>query len=601
MAKGQGQGLTKNLGFAQTFDFSPLVQQSIQKKKEKDAAITSVLNDISDIDVSSVRQVDMKGMTLEYSDLQDFVTENYESISNPAKNPEVYAEYRRRKQKILTNVARSKQAAQKELSMTEELAKTDLYQSRYQENTGYIKNLHSTSIYNIGDDGYSLNEDFDTALNVNLKAGTSFNDLAKDYATDIETEGDSFYVTQQNGEKLLVVKNGKISDENLMTYAKNVLGSNKGSLALGEKFQYDNGFDNLTPEQQEYAAQEFVNAMKPFLPSELKVSGLGDAEGAGDEDLFEARDRSIIAHSLGEVGLVGLSTKFGPIVTSNIVNVPMTDGKTLVLADYDTDLGDGQKQENRGILGVFDENGEFSTSNVDMSLVSQEDSYLLQNALTPSETWRMISDGLEAAPGKTDVSNEEYMERWGNARTMAEAVERSFNDKRDRGQNMFFNHSVMTPVREVVFNGQENVSLSSLSDKFTSVFNDLHRNEDKVNETVTLEVNDKPIELFIERKGGAEAYDIKFNGETILSSDELSAAIGGDLFDPNNTTPQDRIRMGKTLYNRLYNGYLKNADYMRKSEFFDNLYNKEESVGVSTASNEDKSTEADSGPISIDW
>lgn len=600
MAKGQGQGLTKNLGFAQTFDFSPLVQQSIQKKKEKDAAITSVLNDISDIDVSSVRQVDMKGMTLEYSDLQDFVTENYESISNPAKNPEVYAEYRRRKQKILTNVARSKQAAQKELSMTEELAKTDLYQSRYQENTGYIKNLHSTSIYNIGDDGYSLNEDFDTALNVNLKAGTSFNDLAKDYATDIETEGDSFYVTQQNGEKLLVVKNGKISDENLMTYAKNVLGSNKGSLALGEKFQYDNGFDNLTPEQQEYAAQEFVNAMKPFLPSELKVSGLGDAEGAGDEDLFVPRDRYLVSHLFGETGLTGLATESGPITSSNTLGITMTNGETLVLLDYDTELGEGQKQENRAVLGVIDAEGNFRNTNIDTSLVSAEDSYLVENAARADETVRMINDNLNRESGKNEVSNEEYMRRW-NARTMADAFANSVNDKLDRGENLFSNHNVMTPVREVVFNGQENVSLSSLSDKFTSVFNDLHRNEDKVNETVTLEVNDKPIELFIERKGGAEAYDIKFNGETILSSDELSAAIGGDLFDPNNTTPQDRIRMGKTLYNRLYNGYLKNADYMRKSEFFDNLYNKEESVGVSTASNEDKSTEADSGPISIDW
>lgn len=600
MAKGQGQGLTKNLGFAQTFDFSPLVQQSIQKKKEKDAAITSVLNDISDIDVSSVRQVDMKGMTLEYSDLQDFVTENYEAISNPAKNPEVYAEYRRRKQKILTNVARSKQAAQKELSMTEELAKTDLYQSRYQENTSYIKNLHSTSIYSIGDDGYSLNDDFDKALNVNLKAGTSFNDLAKDYATDIETEGDSFYVTQQNGEKLLVVKNGKISDENLMTYAKNVLGSNKGSLALGEKFQYDNGFESLTPEQQEYAAQEFVNAMKPFLPSELKVSGLGDAEGAGDEDLFVPRDRYLVSHLFGETGLVGLATESGPITSSNTLGLTMTNGETLVLLDYDTELGEGQKQENRAVLGVIDAEGNFRNTNIDTSLVSDEDAYLVQNAAGADETVRMINDNLNRESGKNEVSNEEYMKRW-NARTMADAFANSVNDKRDRGENLFSNHNVMTPVREVVFNGQENVSLSSLSDKFTSVFNDLHRNEDKVNETIMLDVNDKPIELFIERKGGAEAYDIKFNGETILSSDELSAAIGGDLFDPNNTTPEDRIRMGKTLYNRLYNGYLKNADYMRKSEFFDNLYKSEESVGVGTSSVEEKSTGGDSGTISIDW
>lgn len=592
----QRDGLTRNVGLAQTFDFSPLIEREVQKKKEKDAAIASVINDISDIDTSGVRQVDMTGMTREYEDLQDFVMENYEAISNPGKNPEVYGEYRKRKQMILRNVSLSKQAAKQEISLSEQLSSSDLYQARYQENTEFIKNLHNTSIYSSTDAGnVSMNEDFNTVLGATLKAGVSFNDLAKDYAKDIETDGNNFYVTQQNGEKLLVVQNGKISDENLATYAANVLASNKGSLALGEKFQYDGGFNNLSEEGKQAAINEFVNAMRPFLPEELKVSGLGDAEGYGDnEDLFVPRDRNLVAHMFGKASTSGLKGDSGTITASNIISVPLNDGTRMLINDYDTELGDGEKQERRSIVGFVDSEGNYSINKEGYEdMVSADMRYLVEGSQPPNEFVRSLNDNLNRESGKNEVSNEEYMKRW-NASTMAEAIQNSINDKLDRGENVFNEHNVKSPVRTVLFKysgdtSGENIPLNTrdgspdLKGKFGDTIDSLLKEPDKAQSTIQIGIGDEIKDFTIVKMSGNKSFQVKYGGTVILDHEELTRDVITRWVSHENLTADDVAKISDKIYSKIYNGYLRKANFQNTDTFFDVLNTRLESP-VSTAS-----------------
>lgn len=146
--------IDKNLigyGRAQVFDTSGLAKQYAgvveQKKKDAAAAEEKFLKSIQ-VKTDGMRNVDIEGFTQNYNEFVNWAAENQQALRNPAKNPAVWAEFEKRKNGMLQDVSRSKQAMEKENAIYDTMTgNKEFYTQANMEGHGA---LHSTSIYDQG-------------------------------------------------------------------------------------------------------------------------------------------------------------------------------------------------------------------------------------------------------------------------------------------------------------------------------------------------------------------------------------------------------------------------------------------------------------------
>ena len=146
--------IDKNLigyGRAQVFDTSGLAKQYAgvveQKKKDAAAAEEKFLKSIQ-VKTDGMRNIDIERFTQNYNEFVGWAAENQQALRNPAKNPAIWAEFEKRKNGMLQDVSRSKQAMEKENAIYDTMTgNSDFYTMENMEGHGA---LHSTSIYDQG-------------------------------------------------------------------------------------------------------------------------------------------------------------------------------------------------------------------------------------------------------------------------------------------------------------------------------------------------------------------------------------------------------------------------------------------------------------------
>lgn len=200
-------------GAAQVFDTSKSVNayeralaMEDKKAKESEAKFLGSLG----VDSKGVRQSDIPGFTSKYNEFLQWSSQNQKELRDPSNNPVVWAEFQKKKNSLLQDVALSKQAAQIHKGGTD-----TVYKGRKeffsQGNIDKLNTLHSTSIYDDGFDqamSFKLGRDYTGSLNA-LK-GTKYVDkhsyedesgVTRERYTikedAVENDVDAFYRTYQ--------------------------------------------------------------------------------------------------------------------------------------------------------------------------------------------------------------------------------------------------------------------------------------------------------------------------------------------------------------------------------------------------------------------
>lgn len=610
----QGQGIIKSLGLAQTADFSGLVQQNIQsiqslsqqevasqnrlaeqqiqdtksltdlqisgaknivesrvknqavlmqeaakKKKERDDAVKSLLDEASGVDMTGARQNDMVGLTQQYNSLVEFVTENVDQIYNPADDPQKYSEYKSNLNELTKYAQMSKQRQAFVNELIGDLADKEQYQQRAVENKELIQKVQNTPMFK--EDG-SFNEEFTTVGNTKLKSGVGFVDAAANFAKGFKTEEGQLYATTVNGEKVLVTDSGQLSRQKLEDFAVQFLSSTNGTLAMGERYSRDKAFSLLTEEEKQQAVDDFVNVMIPYLDSEISAKFFPDESSGGGGSYDTPLRLDYVPYVLGKTSL-GLSENSEYSGAQTVV-VKLNNGSEAIMMVNKSRNEEGELTDANALhLGniVVDENGE---KRISATAIAPE---LLPDDFRSAYTYKkpevaasqILSDINTLAPSAKSKINVENILKKYNASDLPSVLESQLNTYiKEKGWGAFVNESQLldgsTSNQKVEFalGGSDPVetSLDVLNDEMTKAFVDVQQTKDTGN--ITINVGQNTYSFAIEWSGNAAFKVFDASGRVVLSE---KSAIG----DPQYAS--------KMLYNKIYNQIANKAIYSGRYDF----------------------------------
>lgn len=622
----QGQGIIKSLGLAQAVDLSGLVQQNVQsiqslsqqeiasqnrlaeqqiqdtkslsdlqissatniveskiknqailmqeaakKKKERDEAVKSLLDEASSVDMTGARQTDMVGLTTQYNSLVDFATENVDQIYNPADDPKKYSEYKSQLNQLTKYSQMSKQRQTFINKLIEDLADKDQYQQRAVENKELILKVQNTPMFN--EDG-SFNEEFTKVGNTKLKSGVGFVDAAANFAKGFKFEEGQVYATTVNGEKVLITENDQLSREKLEDFAVQFLSSTNGTLAMGERYSRDKAFSLLTDEEQQQAVDDFVNVMIPYLDSSITAKFF-PSEGGSGGSAPDPMSMNYVPYVLGENG-IGLAENSKYAGTQTVV-VDLKDGGQAVMMIAKSRNEEGEVTSSNALhLGniVTDQNGDKRISATAIAPSDLPDDFkAIYPYINPEQSASQILDDLNlTAPQAKNKINRDKLQNNYNVGSLAGVLESQLNSFIEKeGWDTFKKRSKLLDGRmtnqKVGFSvGAEDsreVSIPDLKNEMVSAF-ELVRENNKT-EQIVIAVGNNTYTYKIVKAGDA-AFEVEgSNGRIIMGKNEQGVG-----------TPQE---VSTKLYNIISN-------QLSNKTLFDSKYEFAVPLSVNTSSTE---------------
>jgi hypothetical protein len=239
-------------GAAQVFDTSRSVNayRLALAKKEKDAkaADEKFLKSLS-VDSKGVRSVDVPRFTEKYNEFMEWAAKNQVDLKNPSKNPVIFQQFQQKKNDLIQDVARSKEAQATHNRITKQVyeGKEMFYNS---DNVKGANRLHETSIY---DDGFQDALSFQPGRDTNAA-------LAAVPVKDLHTE------TTYENEQGVKTKTFKIKEDAL---------DNAVDLFYNQyQMEFENDFDT------EQGAKDFIKKnIKGRIKQDYQLTREGDGGG----------------------------------------------------------------------------------------------------------------------------------------------------------------------------------------------------------------------------------------------------------------------------------------------------------------------------------
>lgn len=525
-------------------------EQKIQIKKEKDAAIKSLLDEVGAIDMSGILPGHNEEIMAEYKELEEFVAKNINDIYNPSNNTAKYTEFKRKKGQLIKDISKSKSLVATIAKKTEELASNELYQNRWRRNKQQIEALTTLS----------LNDpDYSTLSTAPLKAGIDSDEYMREIGTKIQPQGGNYSIESVGGKELLVVKDNVLDYEQLVNFYEAELSSNKGQLAVAERYNIDN-YDVLDNEKKRAIAEDFASQTAKYLENDIKVTNVTDDSDSGGGRAGEGRV-DLVPYAIGQ----NTFASFGD-ASSDLVAVPLSNGGT-ALFDRVVEKKEGQEGTTERLMymgSVLDDGLErkFSVDDISPSDLPPAITEAFGNSITlnANDVYNQILDKINEQPGNTadyKASLEALKKKYGvdNIADVAQAqFNERFKDKKAREWLSQIDAKEFSDGAADIITSVDGTNVSSkmseVNQSIENVISSLSSKGDK--RTITFGTGNGAYSMTIQAMSGG-AFDVK-SGDI-------------NLLDKNDTQGKSPEQISNMIYNKIQGDLRLRASYLTQYSF----------------------------------
>ena len=530
-------------------------EQRIQIKKEKDAAIKSLLDEVGAVDMSGILPGHNEDIMKEYKELEEFVAQNVNEIYNPADNAAKYTEFKRMKGHLIKNISKSKSLVATIAKQTEELASNELYQNRWRPNEQQIRAL---TTLDLDDPNYS------TLSTAPLKAGIDSDEYMRGIGTKIQPQGGSYSIESKGGKELLVVKDNVLDYKQLVNFYESELSSNKGRLAVAERYDIDN-YDALNDKQKRAIAEDFANQTQKYLENDIKVTNVTASDSGGGGSTTSEAAVDLVPYAIGQ----NTFAAFGD-ASADMVAVPLSNGTALFDRVVEKKEGEAGTTERLMYMGsvLEDENmgRSFSVADIDILELPPEIREAFGGNIDnrANNTYTQILDKINEQSGKTaadKVSLEALKKKYGVG-NIADVAQAQFNEMFKGGPPREWLSQInakefsdkSADIITSVDGTDVGTKMSDVNESIKNVISSASTKGDK--KTITFGVGDNAYSITIEAMSG-NAFEVKSGDGTLL---DKNATLGKSAEDISNM-----------IYNKIQRDLRLRASYSTKYSFgFDN-------------------------------
>lgn len=527
-------------------------EQRIQIKKEKDAAIKSLLDEVGAVDMSGILPRHNEYIMEEYKALEEYVAENVNDIYNPADNPAKYTEFKRKKGQLIKDISKSKSLVAKIAKDTEELASNELYQNRWQANKEQIQSLTTLSLDN---------ENYSTLATAPLKAGIDSDEYMRGIGTKIQPQGGSYSIESVDGKQLLVVKDNVLDYEQLVNFYEGELSSNKGRLAVAERYNIDN-YDALNDKQKRAIAEDFAKQTREYLKNDIKVTNVTASDSGGGGSTPSDAIVDLVPYAIGQNTLAA----FGD-ASADMVAIPLSNGGT-ALFDRVVEKKEGQQGTTERLMYMGsvleDENMErsFSVADIDISQLPPEIRGVFGSNIDTraNNTYNQILDKINEQSGNTanDKASLEALKKKYKVNTISEVAQAQFNEKfKDKKAREWLSEinakefgDKSADIKTTVDGSEVGSKMSDVNESIKNVISSASTKGDK--KTITFGVGNDAYSITVEAMSG-NAFDVKSGDITLLGKN-----------DTQGKTPEEISNM---IYNKIQGDLRLRASYSTRYSF----------------------------------
>lgn len=521
-------------------------EQRIQIKKEKDAAIKSLLDEVGAVDMSGILPAHNEAIMAEYKELEEFVAENVNEIYNPSNNTAKYTEFKRKKGQLIKDISKSKSLVATIAKNTEELASNELYQNRWKRNEQQIRALTTLAL----DDA-----DYSTLSTAPLKAGIDSDEYMREIGTKIQPQGGSYSIESVGGKELLVVKDNVLDYEELVNFYEQELASNKGMLAVGQRWDIDN-YNTLSEEKKRAIAEDFASQTAKYLKNDIKVTNVTASDSGGGGSTPSDATVDLVPYAIGE----NTFAAFG-VDSSDLVAVPLSNGGTAL---FDRVVEEGTTERLMYMGSVLDDGLErkFSVADISPSDLPPAITEAFGNSITlnANDVYNQILDKINEQTGNTagDKASLEALKKKYGVDNIADVAQAQFNerfkDKKAREWLSQIDAKEFSDGAADIITSVDGTNVSSkmseVNQSIENVISSLSSKGDK--RTITFGTGNDAYSMTIEAMSGG-AFDVK-SGDI-------------NLLDKNDTQGKSPEQISNMIYNKIQGDLRLRASYLTQYSF----------------------------------